>query len=51
MPKATMYVEKQFCAPMIATHHVENRIAHKAASMMAFPEAARKVPLAWLTAY
>ena len=40
-------MEKQFCALVLATPNVEDRIAHKKASIMAFL-AARKVALAWL---
>ena len=38
-----LQIEKQFCALMLATNNVADRIAHKEASIMAFPEAARKV--------
>ena len=42
------YIEKQFCALVLATLNLEDRTAHKEASIKVFPEAARKVPLAWL---
>ena len=42
-----LHIEKQFYALMLATSNVENHIAHKEAGL-AFPEAARKVPLASL---
>ena len=44
-----LHIEKQFCALMVATHKVEDRIIHKETSIMQFPEAARKLPLVWLT--
>ena len=44
-----VHIEKQFCALMLTTPNVADRIAHKEASIMAFPEAACKLPLAWLT--
>ena len=44
-----LHIEKQFCALMLATHNVEDRIVHKETSIMQFLEAARKLPLVWLT--
>ena len=44
-----LYIEKQSCALTFATPNVSEHIAHKEASIMSFPKAARKVPLAWLS--
>ena len=44
-----LHIEKQICAPTLATPNVEDYIVHEEASIMAFPEVARKVPLAWFT--
>ena len=44
-----LHIEKQFCAPLLATPNVEDRIVHKETSIMQFPEASRKLPLVWLT--
>ena len=44
-----LHIEKQFCALLLATPNVEDRIVHKETSIMQFPEASRKLPLVWLT--
>ena len=44
-----LHIEKQFCALLLATHNVEDRIVHKETSIMQFPEAGRKLLLIWLT--
>ena len=44
-----LHIEKQFCALLLATHNVEDRIVHKETSIMQFPEAACKLPLVWLS--
>ena len=44
-----LHIEKQFCALLLAIHNVEDRIVHKETSIMQFPEAARKLPLVWLS--
>ena len=43
-----LHIEKQFCALLLATPNVEDRIVHKETSIMQFPEASRKLPLVWL---
>ena len=44
-----LHIEKQFCALVLATPNVEDRIVHKETSIVQFPEASRKLPLVWLT--
>ena len=44
-----LHIEKQFCALLSTPHSVEDHIVHKETSIMQFPEAARKLPLVWLT--
>ena len=44
-----LHIEKHFCALLLATPNVEDRIVHKETSIMQFPEASRKLPLVWLT--
>ena len=44
-----LHIEKQFCALLLATPNVEDRIVHKETSIMQFPEASLKLPLVWLT--
>ena len=44
-----LHIEKRFCALLLATPNVEDRIVHKETSIMHFPEASRKLPLVWLT--
>ena len=43
-----LHIEKQFCALLLPTPIVEDRIVHKETSIMQCPEASRKLPLAWL---
>ena len=44
-----LHIEKHFCALLLGTPNVEDRIVHKETSIMQFPEASRKLPLVWLT--
>ena len=44
-----LHIEKQFCALLLATPNVEDRIVNKETPNMKFPEAARKLPLVCLT--
>ena len=44
-----LHIQKQFCALLLATSKVEDRIVNKETSIMQFPAASRKLPLVWST--